>query len=107
MCLSSDHSRLAGLSFDNSKAANELWQHIENLVSCPENISLSVPGKNKKKNKKQVIKKFIPPEKCNISQPCQFQHVTNVDVNDKTRYFSLQTLVPSLNEIENSMGPNF
>lgn len=107
MCLSTDHTRLAGLSFDNSKAASDLWLHIERLISCPENISLSVPGKNKKKNKKPVQKKFIPPAKSNISQPCQFQHVTSVDVTDKSRYFSLQTLVPSLNQIENSLEATF
>lgn len=103
MCLSSDHSRLAGLSFDNSKAANDLWQHIEQLVACPENISLSVPGKKKKK-KSPPPKKFVLPAKSNISQPCQFQHITSVDVADRSRYFSLQTLVP-LNEFENSVEP--
>ncbi|KAK0075459.1 hypothetical protein PV325_006882 [Microctonus aethiopoides] len=103
MCLSSDHSRLAGLSFDNSKAANDLWQHIEQLVACPENISLSVPGKKKKK-KSPPPKKFVLPAKSNISQPCQFQHITSVDVADRSRYFSLQTLVP-LNELENSVEP--
>ncbi|KOC68996.1 Coiled-coil domain-containing protein 170 [Habropoda laboriosa] len=105
MCLSSDHTRLAGLSFDNPKAANDLWQHIERLVSCPENISLSVPGKKKKK--KPVQKKVVLPAKSNISQPCQFQHVTSVDAADRSRYFSLQTLVPPLNELENSLEANF
>lgn len=104
MCLSSDHTRLAGLSFDNSKAANDLWQHIERLVSCPENISLSVPGKKKKK---PVQKKIVLPAKSNISQPCQFQHVTSVDAADRSRYFSLQTLVPALSELENSLEANF
>ncbi|XP_011314735.1 uncharacterized protein MESR3 [Fopius arisanus] len=107
MCLSSDHTRLAGLSFDNAKAANDLWQHIERLVSCPENISLSVPGKNKKKSKKPPPKKFVPPAKSNISQPCQFQHMTSVDAADRSRYFSLQTLVPALNQLENSIEPTF
>lgn len=104
MCLSSDHTRLAGLSFDNSKAANDLWQHIERLVSCPENISLSVPGKKKKK---PVQKKVVLPAKSNISQPCQFQHVTSVDAADRSRYFSLQTLVPVLSELESSLEANF
>ncbi|XP_018366788.1 PREDICTED: uncharacterized protein LOC108763548 isoform X1 [Trachymyrmex cornetzi] len=104
MCLSSDHTRLAGLSFDNSKAANDLWQHIERLVSCPENISLSAPGKKKKK---PVQKKVVLPAKSNISQPCQFQHVTSVDAADRSRYFSLQTLVPALSELESSLEANF
>ncbi|KAG8034140.1 hypothetical protein G9C98_001224 [Cotesia typhae] len=105
MCLSSDHTRLAGLSFDNSKAANDLWQHIERLISCPENISLSVPGKKKKK-KQPPQKKFVLPTKNNISQPCQFQHITSVDATDRSRYFSLQTLVPKLNHIEHSIQPS-
>ncbi|XP_043580989.1 uncharacterized protein LOC122567008 isoform X1 [Bombus pyrosoma] len=104
MCLSSDHTRLAGLSFDNPKAANDLWQHIERLVSCPENISLSIPGKKKKK---PAQKKVVLPAKSNISQPCQFQHVTSVDAADRSRYFSLQTMVPPLNELENSLEANF
>ncbi|XP_051156009.1 uncharacterized protein LOC127278354 isoform X2 [Leptopilina boulardi] len=98
MCLSSDHTRLAGFSFDNPKAASDLWQHIERLVACPENISLSVPGKKKKK--KPVQKKVVLPAKSNISQPCQFQHVTSVDLTDRSRYFSLQTLVPPPNELD-------
>ncbi|XP_057336738.1 uncharacterized protein LOC130675208 isoform X2 [Microplitis mediator] len=103
MCLSSDHTRLAGLSYDNSKAANDLWQHIERLVSCPENISLSVPGKKKKKQ--PPAKKFVLPAKSNISQPCQFQHITSVDATDRSRYFSLQTLVPALNQLKHSIEP--
>ncbi|XP_066599646.1 uncharacterized protein MESR3 isoform X2 [Prorops nasuta] len=105
MCLSSDHTRLAGLSFDNLNAANDLWQHVERLVSCPENISLSVPGKKKKK--KQAQKKIVLPPKSNISQPCQFQHITSVDIADRTRYFSLQTLVPPSNDNDNSIEAHF
>jgi len=73
-------------------------------VSCPENISLSAPGKKKKK---PVQKKVVLPAKSNISQPCQFQHVTSVDAADRSRYFSLQTLVPALSELESSLEANF
>ncbi|GLV33115.1 Misexpression suppressor of ras 3 [Carabus blaptoides fortunei] len=46
MCLSSDHTRLIGISFDMAPAAHEMWSHIERLVACPENISLnSCPAK--------------------------------------------------------------
>lgn len=93
------------MSFDNPKAASDLWQHIECLVACPENISLSVPGKKKKK--KPTQKKFVLPAKSNISQPCQFQHVTSVDLADRSRYFSLQTLVPPPSELESSQEPSF
>jgi hypothetical protein len=44
MCCSSDHTKQVGFSFDTAQAANDMWTHIERLVSCPENISLSIPG---------------------------------------------------------------
>ncbi|CAH0767933.1 unnamed protein product [Bemisia tabaci] len=98
MCLSSDHSKLIGFSFDCARAAEQLWRHIEKLTSNPENISLSVPGakrRNSKKLKKQVKICDKLPEKCNISQPCCFQHIINVNLSDRSRYFSLRTLMPT------------
>lgn len=104
MCLSSDHSTLVGLSFDCPQAAQQLWDHIERLTSCPENISLSGPGargRGRKSPKKPPKAKPVPlPSKAHISQPCCFQHVTSVDRKDRDRYFSLQTLVPALADIE-------
>lgn len=94
MCLSSDHTKLIGLSFDCVNAAKEMWSHIERLTACPENISLSVPGARNKKTKKQQYQPL--PEKSHISQPCCFQHITSVEAADRTRYFSLQTLLPEL-----------
>lgn len=93
MFLSSDHRKIIGLSFDCQEAAQELWLHIERLTSCPENISLSVPGSKHKKVKKPQYPRL--PEKSTISQPCCFQHVTSVDLNDRSRYFSMQTLLSS------------
>ncbi|KAK7575799.1 hypothetical protein V9T40_012085 [Parthenolecanium corni] len=98
MFLSSDHRKIIGLSFDCDQAAHEMWLHVERLTSCPENISLSVPGAKSKK-----VKKLPPPrlpEKSTISQPCCFQHVTSVDLNDKARYFSMQTLLSVLPNAE-------
>lgn len=135
MCLSSDHSTLVGLSFDCPQAAQQLWDHVERLTSCPENISLSGPGargRGRKSPRKPPKTKPAPlPSKAHISQPCCFQvrtlpalpaftcvpnctrtqvaslplplflqHVTSVDRKDRDRYFSLQTLVPALAEIE-------
>lgn len=93
MCLSSDHTTLIGISFDMAPAAHEMWTHIERLVASPENISLSIPGKKKKKEKKPPKPAPLPP-KSHISQPCCFQHVTSVDLEDRTRYLSLQKFVP-------------
>lgn len=98
MFLSSDHRKIIGLSFDCPEAAHELWLHIERLTSCPENISLSVPGAKAKKVKKITYPRL--PEKSTISQPCCFQHVTSVDLNDKARYFSMQTLLSVLPNTE-------
>ncbi|KAJ1519684.1 hypothetical protein ONE63_004947 [Megalurothrips usitatus] len=110
MCLSSDHSTLVGLSFDCPQAAQQLWDHVERLTSCPENISLSGPGargRGRKSPRKSPKVKPVPlPSKAHISQPCCFQHVTSVDRKDRDRYFSLQTLVPALAEIEQKAVPN-
>ncbi|KAK3917713.1 D-lysergyl-peptide-synthetase subunit 1 [Frankliniella fusca] len=104
MCLSSDHTTLIGLSFDCPQAAQQLWDHVERLTSCPENISLSGPGARgrgrKSPRKVPKPKPVVLPSKAHISQPCCFQHVTSVDRKDRDRYFSLQTLVPALAEIE-------
>lgn len=45
MRYSSDHTMQVGFSFDMTMAADRMWTHIEQLVSCPENISLSTPGR--------------------------------------------------------------
>ncbi|XP_022903325.1 uncharacterized protein [Onthophagus taurus] len=94
MCYSIDHSLQIGLSFDNAHAAQEMWNHIEKLVSCPENIQLSMPGKKKKKKDKKPSKPAPLPPKSHISQPCCFQHVTRVDQEDHDRFFSLKEFVP-------------
>lgn len=92
---SSDHNVQIGFSFDDRQAAEELWHHIEQLVACPENISLSVKGKKKRKKEKKPAKPAPLPPKSHISQPCCFVHVTSVDRNDRQRYGSLREFVPS------------
>lgn len=98
MCLSTDHTQLIGLSFDCSEAAQQLWSHIDRLTSDPENIRLSGPGNRSKSARKQ---KHRPapvrrlPDKSHISTPCCFEHITNVEVSDRSRYLSLQSLVPT------------
>lgn len=94
MCYSSDHTLQIGFSFDTAQAAQEMWNHIEQLVSCPENIQLSMPGKKKKKKEKKAIKPAPLPPKNHISQPCCFQHVTSVEHDDHNRFYSLKEFVP-------------
>lgn len=94
-----DHTKVIGFSFDSNEAAHEIWTAIERLISDPENISLSVPGRKRKQQKRP--KPAPLPQKSQISQPCQFSHVTSVTTNDTHRYFSLQAFVgQSLNHRE-------
>lgn len=102
MHVSSDHRRMAGLSFDVSDVAQEFWEKVEELTSDPLNISLSVPkphAKGLKKRKSKEDKHKPLPRKCDISLPCCFQHVTSVGSADRERFYSLSTLGPDT-EIE-------
>uniref|UniRef100_A0A8D8Y9V7 Misexpression suppressor of ras 3 n=1 Tax=Cacopsylla melanoneura TaxID=428564 RepID=A0A8D8Y9V7_9HEMI len=102
MYLSSDHTTMIGLSFDNIESSKELWMHIEKLTSCPENICLSMPKSKKSasRSSSNLVSqhnqkmKFKLPDKSLISTPCCFQHITNVDITDRERYYSLQTMLP-------------
>lgn len=100
MYLSSDHRKMAGLSFDVLEAAESFLNEIEQLTSDPLNISLSVPKQKKKKlksiKKKEKVKQ---PRKCDISQPCCFEHVTSVALDDKKKLFSMATLVSPSEQI--------
>ncbi|KAH7939857.1 hypothetical protein HPB52_018223 [Rhipicephalus sanguineus] len=73
MHLSSDHRRMAGLSFDVPDAAQS---------------SKSLKKKNRPSKPKPL------PGKSEISLPCCFQHVTSVGSGDKERFYSLATLGP-------------
>ncbi|XP_013784075.1 uncharacterized protein LOC106468208 [Limulus polyphemus] len=90
--LSNDHRQMAGLSFDNSAAAVHFFDEIDRLTSDPLNISLSIPKMTSKTRKKKPVKVRLP-KKCDISQPCCFQHVTAVDMQDKEQFYTLSTLV--------------
>lgn len=82
---------MIGFSYDSSDAAHQIWTGIERLISDPENISLSVPGRKRKQQKRPKPPPL--PHKSAISLPCQFSHVTSVTTNDSNRYFSLQQFV--------------
>jgi len=90
MCLSTEHSKIIGFSFDSNEAATEFWQSVERLTSNPENIALSAPGRKRKT--KPPKPKPLPP-KSQISLPCQFSHVTNVSAEDTPRYHSFQVFM--------------
>lgn len=88
--LSSDHRQKLGLSFNDGQLAMHFHSILEKLTSDPANISLSGPGKKKKEKPKEKPLKYKAPKKTDISLPCNFNHVTNVDPTDKPRFFSLQ-----------------
>ncbi|CAG9798963.1 unnamed protein product [Chironomus riparius] len=92
MCLSTDHTKQMGFSFDTKDSALEFWENVERLISDPENIALSAPGRKRKIKRPKA--KPLPP-KSQISLPCQFSHVTQVLVEDTARYYSLQAFVKS------------
>lgn len=93
MYCSADHTLQMGFSYDTTQAASEMWQHMEKLIACPENISLSTPSKKKLKKKGSTFKPAPLPPKSHISQPCCFQHVTCVERKDAGKYYTLQELI--------------
>lgn len=113
--LSCDHRKMAGLSFDSQSAAQQFHEQIETLTSDPLNIALTGPKKSNKKLKflkKQMsinanASNYKLPKKCDISSPCLFQHVTNVEVSDYDKLYSMSTLVPYHQNFQtnNSIAP--
>ncbi|CAE1307107.1 unnamed protein product [Acanthosepion pharaonis] len=79
--ISIDHTKLAGLSFDDTEAATQFLEVLRQLTSDPNDdiLNLSRSKKNKKKEQKPKMKKFRPPKKTDISQPCCFVHVTKLE----------------------------
>ena len=69
---------MIGFSFDSEESAHEVWKYVERLISNPENIALSGPGR---KRKTKRTKPIVLPPKSQISHPCQFLHVTKVNFN--------------------------
>ena len=100
MHMSSDHTKVVGLSFDNEDTADRFARQVEKLTSDFANISLSGSKyKNKKeaknKEKTKMAPKWIKPKKSDISQPCCFQHVSSLSPKDKSLFSSLQHFVRS------------
>jgi hypothetical protein len=78
--LSTDHTQIAGLSFDDKKAASEFVKKYLEYTSDPDDELLKLSKGKKKKVKQEKQKtKFKPPKKTEISQPCCFVHVTKLD----------------------------
>ncbi|KAK2716399.1 uncharacterized protein LOC136038048 [Artemia franciscana] len=98
MRLSTDHRQMIGFSFDDGKHACNFHKKLLELTANPANISLSMPKANKKLLKGTTPPKpakFKLPKKSDISQPCFFRHLTNVDIHDQNKLYSLQVHLPS------------
>jgi hypothetical protein len=96
MHMSSDHTRLIGLSFDNPDTADKFAQKVDKLTSDFANISLSGSKSKKRDGKDAKAKKppkYVRPKKSDISQPCGFQHVSSMSQKDKNLFSSLQHFV--------------
>ncbi|XP_022111868.1 uncharacterized protein LOC110991065 [Acanthaster planci] len=77
LCVSGDAQKLAGLSFDNDLAAAEL---LDTVHAWLEELASEEGSQNaKKKKRKHREPKVTLPKKETISQPCMFEHVTNLD----------------------------
>jgi len=101
MHMSTDHTKVVGLSFDNADTADKFAKQVDKLTSDFANISLSgSKQKNKKggKNKdKKVVQKYVRPNKSEISQPCAFTHISSLSPKDKNLFSSLQHFVTGKN----------
>ncbi|XP_046585541.1 uncharacterized protein LOC124292494 [Haliotis rubra] len=83
MYLTTDHTKQAGLSFDDSNAAVEFYSFISTLTSDPNDDLFNLSKKKNKKKKKDKSKpKYKAPKKTDISQPCCFVHVTKLERPD-------------------------
>ncbi|CAL1548238.1 unnamed protein product [Lymnaea stagnalis] len=78
--LSTDSTRLVGLSFDEGNAATEFADAFRSLTSNPDDDLLKLSKKKKKEKKPK--QKYKPPKKVDISQPCCFVHVTKLERPD-------------------------
>ena len=79
MHTSKDHTKLAGLSFDEADKAREFYSFLEKLTSDPTDDLLKIGKTKKKKSVKEKKKKLKLPKKTEISQPCCFVHVTKLE----------------------------
>ncbi|XP_078000099.1 uncharacterized protein LOC144452814 [Glandiceps talaboti] len=83
---------MAGLSFDDERAAGDLLRTINAMTS---EIDLNAANANSKKKKKpRPPKAQKPPKKSDISIPCCFEHITKLESADRDHITTLATLVP-------------
>ena len=81
MHLSTDHTRMAAFQFDDAGAASDFLLRLSHLTSDPDDSILNLTGRSKKKKESKFKRKgkYKAPAKSDISSPCCFTHVTNID----------------------------
>lgn len=76
---SKDYSKLAGLSFDDAKAAVEFYSHIKRLTFDPDDELLLPENSPKRRSIRDRKRRWRLPQKSEISNPCCFVHVTKLE----------------------------
>lgn len=98
--MSNDHTKIAGLSFDDPFAATDFRRILQELTSDPDDDILTLSYKKSKKRRelekklRKQRKNYKAPKKTDISNPCCFEHVTKVEKTDRDRIYTLSSLVP-------------
>lgn len=105
MHLSTDHTRQAGLSFDDKKAASEFIKKYLEYTSDPEDELMKLSKGKKKKVKQEKSKKFKPPKKTEISAPCCFVHVTKLENTAMQNLQNSKSVISGPVAFENLLNP--
>ena len=105
LTLSTDHTRLAGFSFDDSTSATEFQTTVEKLTSDPNDELMNLSKAKKEKKKKREKKpKYKAPKKTEISTPCCFVHVTKLE-KPAIDLQADHSLIPESMPVENLTSP--
>jgi hypothetical protein len=92
MHVSNQLRKMVGLTFYCEGAAAEFLARFRQMTSDPNDDLWKVSTGKQEKKKKVKKTKFKKPSKKDISQPCNFTHITRVDPGDRTLYDSFQHL---------------
>ena len=85
---SRDHRVRVGLSWDQEEAAVTFLARVEDLTSRPDNLGLSGP-KTGLRVSGAGNKRWIKPDKAEISRPCGFRHNVSITMEDRDTFYSM------------------
>ncbi len=101
MQLHNNLRKVAGLKFYSDEAAKEFVKKFKEITVNPNDelwkVSCGKMGKQKKRSKSFNLKRSKPkkPNKTQISVPCNFSHITNVDPKDVASFQIPQEVMSS------------